>query len=125
VRTLSGRVLGTVRDLLVDPRAGEVVMLDVDLVGSGRQACVPLRVVEIDRARRVVRADSGDLEEGELTEGARASDEVIGGSREVRYAEGSTTERVVERRPIVEETVVRRREARDIDPDGLDTTRRA
>src|SRR5688572_17781918 len=61
VRTVSGRVLGSVRELLVDPKAGEVVLLDVDLAGSPEHAYVPLRVVEIDRARRVVRADSGDL----------------------------------------------------------------
>src|SRR5437870_12483069 len=66
VKTLSGRGLGSVRELLVDAKAGEVVMLDVDLTGSDRHAYVPIRVVEIDRAKRVVRADSGDLEEHEL-----------------------------------------------------------
>jgi hypothetical protein len=63
VKTLSGRTLGTVRELLIDPKAGEVVMMDVDLAGTDRHAYVPLRVVEVDRTRRVVRADSGDLEE--------------------------------------------------------------
>lgn len=124
VRTLSGRVLGTVRELLVDTRAGEVVMIDVDLAGSGRHACVPLRVVEIDRTRRVVRADSGDLEESELTDGGHAADTDVASTREVRYAEAGTTERVVERRPVVEETVVRRREARDVDGDEMDASRR-
>src|SRR5256885_3757101 len=57
VKTLSGRVLGSVRELLVDSDAGEVVMLDVDLSGTDRHAYVPIRVVEIDRTRRVVRAD--------------------------------------------------------------------
>src|SRR5256714_1899689 len=58
VKTLSGRVLGVVRDLLVDGDAGEVVMIDVDLSGSDKHAYVPIRVVEIDRGRRIIRADS-------------------------------------------------------------------
>src|SRR3982751_2603069 len=63
VRTLSGRHLGAVRELLVNPDGGEVVMLDVALAGAAGHAYLPIRVVEIDRARRVIRADSGDLEE--------------------------------------------------------------
>lgn len=112
VKTLSGKVLGHVRELLVDSSAGEVVMLDIDLAGSDRHAYVPIRVVEIDRARRVVRADSGDLEEHDA-EGARlSSDDLAKVRRDVRYADAAG-ERVVERRPIVEETVVRRRAATD------------
>jgi len=61
VRTIGGRELGKVKELLVDPDAGEVVMMDVDLTGSDRRALVPLRIVEIDRARRLVRMDSSDL----------------------------------------------------------------
>lgn len=112
VQTVSGRVLGTVRELLVDPGAGEVVLIDMDLAGSPDHAYVPLRTVEIDRARRVVRADSGDIEiagsprDGQVAN--RPADLADRGS--VRYA-GSSSERVIERRPIVEETVVRRREA--------------
>jgi hypothetical protein len=109
VRTVSGRVLGSVRELLVDPKAGEVVMLDIDLAGSPEHAYVPLRVVEIDRARRVVRADSGDLAS---TDGTYEAPRITSGLADhgaVRYANGNT-ERVVERRPIVEETVVRRRD---------------
>ena len=113
VRTVSGRTLGTVRELLVDPDAGEVVMLDVDLGGTDRHALVPIRVVEIDRSRRVVRADSADLaqEDGEREHVVRD----YGEAREVRYADGNV-ERVVDRRPIVEETVVRRR---DLDEDRV------
>jgi hypothetical protein len=112
VKTLSGKVLGNVRELFVDAGAGEVVMIDVDLAGTDRHALVPIRLVEIDRARRVVRADSGDLEELDGQDpkdrAARlpAEDEAKG--RTVRYADASV-ERVVNRRPIVEETVVRRR----------------
>ena len=113
VKTLSGRVLGTVHELLVDTGAGEVVMLDVDLTGSGRHALVPIRVVEIDQARRVVRADSGELEEHDGTSPARlTSAELSRVGHDVRYADRSG-ERVVERRPIVEETIVRRRAAKD------------
>lgn len=114
VRTVSGRVLGTVRELLVDARAGEVVMIDMDLAGSADHGYLPLRAVEIDRARRVVRADSGDVETAHDAHDARdsrAADATgsLAGPGSVRYA-GSTSERVIERRPIVEETVVRRRE---------------
>src|SRR2546423_11678670 len=112
VKTLSGRLLGTVRELLVDANAREVVMLDVDLTGTDRHAYVPLRVVEVDRTKRVVRADSGDLEEHALTD--HAVTEPVMHDREVR--EGSSdAERVIERRPVVEETVVRRREASEPD----------
>ena len=111
VRTVSGRVLGTVRELLVDPKAGEVVMIDVDLAGSPSHAWLPLRLVEIDRARRVVRADSADLSSAD-DEPSDASRPVadLADSGSVRYANGNA-ERVIERRPIVEETVVRRRDA--------------
>lgn len=117
VRTLSGKVLGSVRDLLIDREEGEVVMIDVDIAGSDRHGYLPLRVVEIDRTRRVVRADSGDLEEYETaSETARfAEEEAEPVKREVRYAtrDSETPERVVERRPIIEETVIRRRDVGD------------
>ena len=117
VRTVSGRVLGHVRELLVDPNAGEVVMIDVDLAGTDRHASIPLRVVELDRARRVVRADSSDLQASDIhdAESHDRDDEASRlDARDVRYAD-SSSERVVERRPIVEETVVRRRDAGDRD----------
>lgn len=114
VRTLAGRILGHVRELYVDAKAGEVVIIDVDVAGSDRRAYVPLRMVEIDRGKRVVRADSGDLEQHEQTDGTRLSKEELSRvrQRDVRYA-GVPTERVVERRPVVEESVVRRRIADD------------
>ena len=116
VRTVSGRVLGTVRELLVDPRAGEVVLIDLDLAGSPEHAYVPLRTVEIDRTRRVVRADSGDIEVAGTARDARVVNRPVdvADRGSVRYA-GSSSERVIERRPIVEETVVRRREAEEPD----------
>lgn len=116
VKTLSGKVLGSVRELLVDPKAGEAVMIDVDLAGTDRHAYVPLRVVEIDRGRRQVRADSGDLEvvDADGVTPRPRRDEEIATPREVRYAD-ATGERVVDRRPIIEETVVRRRSPDETD----------
>ena len=120
VRTIGGRELGKVSELLVDPDAGEVVMLDVDLTGSDRRALVPLRIVEIDRHARVIRMDSADLSANETTtetieettadtaSGASARDRTWAGSGRVRYP-ANEGEVVVERRPVVEEVVVRRR----------------
>jgi hypothetical protein len=109
VKTLSGRLLGAVRELLVDPDAREVVMLDIDLAGSSRQAYAPVRNVEIDRTNRVIRADSGDLEE-------HVGGDVSMHESPTRYAgTAESTERVIERRPVVEETVVRRREVEEPD----------
>lgn len=61
VRTVSGRQLGTVNDLLIDPDANEVVMLDVDLPGRQAHTFVPIRIVQIDRARRIILMDSADF----------------------------------------------------------------
>lgn len=111
VKTISGRLLGSVRELLVDAKAGEVVMIDVDLAESSEHAYVPLRVVEIDRTRRVVRADSADLEiaQSDSPVDPRLSDaELARVGRDVSYAHPSR-ERVIERRPVVEEGFSRRR----------------
>jgi sporulation protein YlmC with PRC-barrel domain len=141
VRTLGGRELGEVEDLLVDPQRGEVVMLEVELRGDGVHAEVPLRSVQIDRKRKVVIVDSGDISDG--TQGnVRARDRMDPAEREnirgtyrdssgeIRYDQhadhergdidhsvheqttiGDTEETVVERRPMIEEVVVRRRPA--------------
>jgi|SRR5579862_9355251 len=61
VRAVSGRQLGVVRDLLVDPDAGEVVLLDIDIPGTDQHSLVPIRVAQIDRAARVVLMDSSDV----------------------------------------------------------------
>ena len=66
VRTISGRQLGEVSELLVDIEAGEVVMLDVDVRKGGRHSFAPVRAAMIDRSARVVRLDTGDLKDGEL-----------------------------------------------------------
>jgi len=63
IHTVSGRQLGSVADLLIDRDAGEAVLLDVDLPGTDQHTFVPIRVVEIDRARRIVLMDSADVPE--------------------------------------------------------------
>jgi len=69
VRTVSGRQLGNVADMLVDRAAGEVVLLDIDLPASDRHTFVPIRVVQIDRGKRLILMDSADLPESEMTRG--------------------------------------------------------
>lgn len=61
VRTVGGRSIGTVRDLLVDRAAREVVLLDIDVDGGTRRARAPIRAAQIDRRARVIRMDSADL----------------------------------------------------------------
>ena len=126
VRTLGGRELGEVEDLLVDPDRGEVVMLEVDMRGeAGVHAEVPIRSVQLDRKHHVVLVDSGDLF---TRNDVRARDRIDpterdrfraepGTQRDVRLTapddtvdRGNDVEEVVlERRPVVEEVVVRRR----------------
>jgi hypothetical protein len=110
VRTVSGRDIGKVRELLVDPDQGEVVMLEIDLSASDQHARVPIRSVQIDRAARIVRVDSGDVTPLEAAGEAKSTE------RERKWAEtgrvrypGGDNEMVVDRRPVVEEVVVRRR----------------
>ncbi|MEX0906787.1 MAG: PRC-barrel domain-containing protein [Gemmatimonadota bacterium] len=127
VRTLSGRELGEVEDLLVDPERGEVIMLEVEMRGDGIHAEVPIRSVQLDRDRKVVIVDSADVEAGHDTRARDRMDpvdrdqlrgEYADAQRAVRYGElddhvgdGDVDEVVVERRPVVEEVVVRRRPA--------------
>lgn len=77
VRTVSGRELGEVKELLVDPDSREVVMLDVDLSGTDEHAMLPIRVAELDRERRIVRVDSADLRRTSAeVAGTAAADEI-------------------------------------------------
>src|SRR3954462_14344876 len=87
VCTVSGRQLGSVADLLVDADAGEVVLLDIDLPGSDRHTFVPIRVAQLDRARRIVLMDSADVPEGDLARGerGRGTDRRTPASGVVRY----------------------------------------
>lgn len=137
VSTLGGRELGAVEDLLVDPERNEVVVLEVALRGDDVHAEVPLRSVQLDRKRKVVLVDSGDIDDSSR-HGTRARDRLDrdereqmrdtyrGSGREVRYGrrddpredrdeqvhrtpDEGVDETVVERRPVIEEVVVRRR----------------
>ena len=72
VRTIGGRRLGAVGDLLIDDAAGEVVFLDIDLSSSDRHTFVPVRVVLIDRARQLILMDSADLPEADISRGDRS-----------------------------------------------------
>jgi hypothetical protein len=143
VRTLSGSHLGEVEDLLIDPHRGEVVMLDVDLNDSPDRINVPIRGVQLDRNRRCVIVDSGDIQNAQSGVGHAAlhddhpthdtiDDRAVdvrdrsevgdATSRDIRYGrsrdmsdEGVVEETVVERRPVIEEVVVRRRVVDDGD----------
>jgi hypothetical protein len=142
VRTLSDRELGEVQDLLIDPDRNEVVMLEVALHGNDIRAEVPVRSVQLDRDRKVVIVDSGDLDEAtthrsvaragdtagedlrhrhpedsEREDARRAEAGAVAAGETARDAEvrrspeegADVEERVVERRPFIEEVVVRRR----------------
>ena len=107
VRTVSGRSLGKVRELMVDRKAGEVVAVDIDIVGTDRHAVVPLRVVQIDRASRSLLMDSADLDSG--TTGSYADQPMgassMGTTGQVRYSGGIQPNReevVVDRPPVIE-----------------------
>jgi hypothetical protein len=87
VRTVSGRQLGAVHDLLVDPAAAEVVLVDVDVPGTDRHTFVPIRVVQIDRVKRLVLMDSADLPESALAQADRSTttEQLSGDAGTVRY----------------------------------------
>ena len=87
VRTASGRRLGAVSDLLIDESTGDVEFLDIDLPESDRRTFVPVRVVQIDRARRVIVMDSADLPESDISRGERSatSERRVADARSVRY----------------------------------------
>ena len=120
VRTLSGSEVGEVDDLLVDSHRGEVVMIDIDLKGSDQHVSVPIRSVQLDRTRNCVIVDSGDIRNAQNSIGY--GDEPVAASDNLREADArpvdlrtdATEEVVIDRRPIVEEVVVRRRV---VDPD--------
>jgi len=146
VRTLSGRVIGEVADLLIDTEQREVVMLDIDIEGSHRRTLAPIRAAQIDRHERIVRIDSEDLHEEALPRVERAADDAQTSDREVAVdaapralADTTTPERrtvryrgsepegeqVIERRPVVvEEVVVRRRVVDDEDKTTSEEERR-
>jgi hypothetical protein len=106
VRTVAGRQLGSVSDLLIDAKEGEVVLLDVDLPATDRHTFVPIRVVEIDRERRVVLMDSADLPDSDLARGGRIVEtgRRAADSGTVRYPRADRE--VVVERPVIADAVV-------------------
>jgi len=126
IRTVNNRQLGTVNDLLIDPDAGEAVLLDVDLPGSALHTFVPIRVVQIDRERRVILMDSADLPTVEVE---RTSAPVTGGRRPSDIAESKTVRYPrTDREVVVERPAIADAPPRDVDPprlDAIDERRRA
>lgn len=122
VRTLSGSEVGKVDDLLIDPHRGEVVMVDIDLKDSNQHVSVPIRTVQIDRTRNCIIVDSGEVR-GALDQISGYSEAPAAGVDDSRKVDARAVdarvdagdEVVVERRPVIEETVVRRRV---VDPDS-------
>jgi hypothetical protein len=86
-----------------DPLCG----LDVDLPGTDHHTFVPIRVVQIDRTRRIILMDSADLPDSDLT---RATPDVVASeprdARVIRYPE-SDREVSMERPRIADDVVVR------------------
>jgi sporulation protein YlmC with PRC-barrel domain len=132
VRTLSGREIGEIQDLLIDPERGEVVMVEVELRDGGVHAEVPIRSVQLDRDTRSVIVDSGDVDARhdqrprDRLRAVERNDEIPDargdtprsvsyGARDLhspldqRTTGDSDEEVVIERRPVIEEVVVRRR----------------
>lgn len=135
VRTLNGREVGEIEDLLVDTERGEVVMVEVEMREGGMRAEVPIRSVQLDRDSKAVIIDSGDIDarqdqrprdrmravERDADDAVDIVDERTGSSRQIRYGARDThaadaartaddgDEVVIERRPVIEEVVVRRR----------------
>lgn len=131
VRTLNGREIGEIDDLIIDTDRGEVVMIDVEMRDGGVHAEVPIRSVQLDRESKAVIVDSGDLD-ARHDQRPRDRLDAVERSDEVRDARGDAPrtvtygglehhaadeertadegdEVVVERRPMIEEVVVRRR----------------
>lgn len=97
VRTIGDRAIGTVRDLLVDRAAREVVLLDIDLEGGDRRGRAPIRAAQIDRRARVIRMDSADLIGGADVERELRTDRDLATDRELGRDESVVRDREVDR----------------------------
>ncbi len=63
VKTIAGKSIGKIVDLLVDPTRGEVVMLEIRLdEGGNDHTLAPIRAAQFDRANKVVNLDSSDVQ---------------------------------------------------------------
>lgn len=120
VRTLSGTEIGEVDDLFVDPHRGEVVLIDIDMKNSDQHVNVPIRGVQLDRSRKCVIVDSGDLRNAHES-GLGYDDRDRAQERRDEETDSdarvASEEVVIERRPMIEEVVVRRRA---VDPNDVD-----
>jgi PRC-barrel domain len=109
VRTLAGAEVGKVDDLLIDVHRGEVVMIDIDLVDSDANISLPIRGVQVDRARKCVVVDSGDIRSArEALSDTMVGDKMVDAQplmSDVRSADAT----LPDDRTVVEEVVVRRR----------------
>ena len=65
VFTSTGREVGEVQDLLVDPSVGQVVMLDIDIDGSARRSLAPIRAAWVDRDSNRVVLDAAQIRDDE------------------------------------------------------------
>lgn len=97
VRTIGDRTIGTVRDLLVDRAAREVVLLDLDLEGGDRRGRAPIRAAQIDRRARVIRLDSADIIGATHAERGLRTDRELATDRELRPGESAVRDREVDR----------------------------
>ncbi|HSJ13557.1 MAG TPA: PRC-barrel domain-containing protein [Longimicrobiales bacterium] len=117
VHTLNGRRVGDVDDLLVDVDAGDVVMMDVEMRGSQRHLELPIRSAQLDRERKRVIVDSGDVERY----GGRTEDldgDGIDDRDERLRAPGA---RDLDRDGVDDrDQLARERTLRDLDRDGID-----
>ena len=93
VFTSTGREVGEVHDLLVDPSIGQVVMLDLDIAGTDRRSLAPIRAAWIDRETKRVVLDAAQIRDDEIlpsvTRGETSDDEVREFHEGYRRAYGS------------------------------------
>src|SRR5262245_8287435 len=66
VCTLTGQPIGTVDELIIDAQRGQVVLLDIDMRDDTGHREVPIRAVQIDRARARVVVDRADMSGPEM-----------------------------------------------------------
>ncbi len=93
VFTSTGREVGEVHDLLVDPSIGQVVMLDLDIAGTDRRSLAPIRAAWIDRETKRVILDAAQIRDDEIlpsvTRGETSDEEVREFDEGYRRAYGS------------------------------------
>jgi len=115
VRTLNGRDVGRVDDLLVDTDAGEVVMLDIEMRGSDRHIELPIRSAQLDHETSRVIVDSGDVD---LYAGSLADDTRTHGDPDDRGFGDRDLDGIPDREEVTDDERARRlREARRDDED--------